>query len=1307
MEEKMVNQFGKSPIYIERNKGNIYVGDNYVEDASFAFSRGSYDLLGYTPSIRPAIHREEVALIQKWIEKEEEEKSSRLALLYGKAGIGKSIVMHNLLEKLQLRDDYLVLGLKSDQIEFVDTDELSQKMHLARSIEVVVQEMAQKYKRVVLLIDQIDALSLSLSSNRTPLRSLLNLIKKIQYISNVRVVISCRPYDLEYDPLLNNLRIKNRWELQEFSKEQVLRTLKDNQCNERLDDNLLRFLGNPLHLHLFLKVKPHEQLTNPLSTDLLYHQLWSKYVNDNSVRRVDKNRLLSLLDALVETMYQRQELSVHIRDFETEYTSELQYLSTNEFLITTGGRYVQFFHQTLFDYVYARRFLESGGDLLSVLKGQHQGLFSRASVKSVLTFLREQKPSDYIHTLYQLLYAKNENGRDTYRFHLKSLALSTLAYFEYPLPGELNLISEKLYSDQIYMDVIFESVYTESWFKAIWKIIDSKGGWKKLSKEYQEKTIVMCQRVLWQDAGIVLDKLDKVLDYDDIEDRKYLESLLYSHHLNCGGDKLIALYNKLVKRKNPLEYTHLLSNILRENPTFVCEELKENVRLQLEENRDIDRLVLPTDVEFLYHELLEKHHDISIQLLVDILTIFYEATQYELMGGEICHSSSFFNFQRNTGGHFTHHNFIESVMNILFDDFLNDIEEEKVKNYITEFSKSKYEGLVYMALYVYTSHPEVFKDDIYEIITNRQVLENAPSWVEYQAVEALRVSFPLMTDEQKMSIVDRILTIDDKGEYQFFKGRVEWSRKYGHPLLDIDLHKGIALSAIPIVELRRISWEAYQESQRIKRKFHPERLKNSEPPKISCHIGYPSLNKEQGQKMSPKAWRKSMLKYTNDPISWETPSLSGQCQLFRDVVSKEPDKFTELINQIISEEGIQLAYPLAGLKGLIDAGRMSDAMQVLGEIIDVINNDLNSTERGFSVYSLLSVLQDFIEKNNVSKTVIQLLCRMLIHLKEGEENGAREGQDIYGIGINQARGRTGYLLVKCACEGLYKEEIFSAIESIAETASVYTRAAILGDMAMLNFLDQDRNVRLFKRLMHDYNPRLMSMPIHNYNPLVYFVNYAVEELIEFFHHATEHPQCYPQQSIILWLAWSHNNHDERFKTLLDKMFDTSEEARIALVDFFGSLGNKVDEDAISYILYSMDSRFDTPKLGSALDNLFYYIDKWSENEQYRVVDAYVHSPSCRHRIKKFARFLGSYAIKDPVQTLKWLEQVVDIDILEDDSTWSDIVDVLIQSYNGIKSFNDNSYQETLEYAMDLIDTIMQNPNNKSLISSFIHKLDNE
>ena len=248
MEERKINQNGAMPIYIENNEGQIYVENSYVEEASYAFDKGSYELIDYTPTIKPAIHRDEVRQIKDWIErKASTDQPSRLALLYGKAGIGKSVVMHDLLEELRTNKDYLVLGLKSDQIEFVDTDEISKNIHLAKPIEVVVSEMAQQYKRIILLIDQIDALSLSLSSNRTPLRSLLKLIGQVQYVSKVRVVISCRPYDLEYDPLLDSLRIKNKWELKEFTKEQVQNILNENKCKERMDDNLLRFLGNPLH----------------------------------------------------------------------------------------------------------------------------------------------------------------------------------------------------------------------------------------------------------------------------------------------------------------------------------------------------------------------------------------------------------------------------------------------------------------------------------------------------------------------------------------------------------------------------------------------------------------------------------------------------------------------------------------------------------------------------------------------------------------------------------------------------------------------------------------------------------------------------------------------------------------------------------------------------------------------------------------------------------------------------------------------------------------------------------------------------
>lgn len=1309
MAERTINQFGEKPVYIERNEGQIYIGE-YAQEAVAAFRDGSFDLYDYTPTISPAIPREEVGQLKDWIEKEADStQSARLALLYGKAGIGKSVVMHDLLLELQAIGAYLVLGLKSDQIEFIDTADLGHKMHMVQPIEIVVREMAQRFKRVVLLIDQIDALSLSLSSNRTPLRSLIRLIEQTKNIPHVRIVISCRPYDLEYDPLLDSLRVKNKWELKEFTKDQVVHILRENNCDERISDNLLRFLGNPLHLFLFLKVKPFEQLTDPLSTDLLYHQLWRKYVTDDSQRKVDKEQLLALMDALVTTMYERQELSVHIRAFETKYNAELNYLLSSGWLLCTKTGHIQFFHQTLFDYVYARRFVEHGYNLLEVLKAQHQGLFSRAAVKSILTFLREQNPTEYINTIDHLLYDKNKDGSDTYRYHLKSLALSNLAYFESPIQEETNLISRKVFSDKSYMDVIFESVHTEGWFKAVWEIIDSKGGWQELGVDNKDKAMQMCQRTLWYNADVVLDAIERSLDYANEADCKYIGNLLQYYELNCDSEKLIAFYNKLVKNRLPLEYPHLLRNILKTNPDFVCRELKENVRLQLLEKESIgfNRITFDHDEETLYEELLKRHRKRAIQLLIELLELIYDSTRFEVEGSDIFFSMEFFNFERTTGVQYIT-NFTEDAVNIIIDDFLNNVSEDDTKRLISEFSKSKYEGFVFIALYVYSSHPELFKDEVLDIIIKREVLFNAPSWVEYQAVEALKAAFCHFSATQKTSIINRVLSIQDKGEKRLYdKDNLKWRLQHGHPILDIDIHKGKALEVIPMEELRRLSWKAYQERQRIDRKFNKARLKNGKPSSFSVHLGWSSLSEEKGLKMSCKTWFNSMLKYNTNPHDWEKPSLTGQCELFRKVVGTTPEKYIGLIDDIIKCEKIPLDYPQAGMQGLIDAGRIKDAEHVLQGMLGAINNDVNSNARGFSIHSLLFALSDVIKGDNVSEGVVQLLCDTLLDAKEPEEAQHWKEKDIYNVGINQARGHAGYMLVNCARHEKYKEVIFSTIERVAATASVYTRAAVLLNMAALNRLDQNRSVTLFKKLMHDYDPRLMSLPVHNYNPLVYYVNYAVDELMDFFNHAADCPDCYREQVIILWLAWSHNERDERIKVLLDKMCDSSQEARLSLTHFFGTLKNSVTDDAISYILHFMEEQFDSLKMGEACDDLFRNIDLCPEDMQIRVAEAFVSSPLSSHGAKSFVKYLAGYAIKDPIQTLKWLERILSASFPNDYHDWNHVVDVIVQAYNGIKSFNDINCQEPLEHAMDLIDNIMQNPNNKHLVLNFINKLDNE
>lgn len=140
-------------------------------------------------------------------------------------------------------------------------------------------------------------------------------------------------------------------------------------------------------------------------------------------------------------------------------------------------------------------------------------------------------------------------------------------------------------------------------------------------------------------------------------------------------------YSKLVKNRLPLEHVHLLKNIMKGNPDFVCRELKENVRLQLQakESKYVHRIGTNHEEEYLYEELLKHHHNKGIQLLVDILTMVYDKTKFKFEGSEIYNSTEFFSFQRTMGGHFTS-NFIEDAVNILIDNFLKDVDEEKTDN---------------------------------------------------------------------------------------------------------------------------------------------------------------------------------------------------------------------------------------------------------------------------------------------------------------------------------------------------------------------------------------------------------------------------------------------------------------------------------------------------------------------------------------------------------------------------------------------------------------------------------------------------
>ena len=123
-------------------------------------------------------------------------------------------------------------------------------------------------------------------------------------------------------------------------------------------------------------------------------------------------------------MIQEQVLSLNVRRFDTCFNIEQAYMLSEGYLAqSNNGEQVQFRHQTIFDYTYSRLFFESGRSIEADYQDVHQGLFVRGRIKTLLVYLREMSPEQYISCVKKILQSNK------YRFHLKQLVVSLLGSF--------------------------------------------------------------------------------------------------------------------------------------------------------------------------------------------------------------------------------------------------------------------------------------------------------------------------------------------------------------------------------------------------------------------------------------------------------------------------------------------------------------------------------------------------------------------------------------------------------------------------------------------------------------------------------------------------------------------------------------------------------------------------------------------------------------------------------------------------------------------------------------------------------------
>ncbi|WP_316897528.1 ATP-binding protein [Pseudodesulfovibrio indicus] len=381
-------------------------------------------------------------------------KDKSIAILLGAPGCGKSALLARLGTQLRSQGTPL-LALKADSLpDRIDTaNSLEEYLDLPESLELCLANLTAT-DIVVVLIDQLDALSSLLISNPGRLNALIDLIWIIKRNPKVRIILSCRTFEHKYDARFSQLDAEEV-RLSNLAWPDVAEILKKQDISSASwTEEFRRILLTPQHLNVFLEYSTEQ-------ADRIVYTSYRGMLQDIWERRVALKGTGSAACAIAEMMAQREELWVPIVLFEDEYFQEILSLEQNGIIVRQGKEKIGFRHQTIFDFARAKSHIKKNDSLSKYIFERQNSLFIRSTIWSTLDYLREMDCDAYSNELTNIW------TKSGLRKHLRYLLIEFMGRFETPLPCEERLLLPWL-ADKDYRPKICSSIASSTgWFKII------------------------------------------------------------------------------------------------------------------------------------------------------------------------------------------------------------------------------------------------------------------------------------------------------------------------------------------------------------------------------------------------------------------------------------------------------------------------------------------------------------------------------------------------------------------------------------------------------------------------------------------------------------------------------------------------------------------------------------------------------------------------------------------------------------------------------------------------------------------------
>lgn len=845
------------------------------------------------------IDRNEIYELYEWVKEELPKSEPHLKLLVGNAGMGKSVVIKKVIHKLDA-DGIKCFAIKADKLQIPVGYTSNEHLELLRKTFASLNHE----KRSVLIIDQIDALSQYINSDRNKLENIITLVKLFsedKELGNVRIIVSCRSFDLEFDPKLSLLSCESQIRLGMLDKEDVEKVLDRLKVGlyKELDDYTKSVLQTPQHLNLFCRVYVKNKRKDFNSITELYDELWQQTIC-LAEAKINKEVAEKILYDLALKIYDDETLTPQW-DSNTSELKEAYYLISEGVIEQIDNR-AAFFHQSMYDYVFARYYQKEKRSLIQDLleKKKHQGIFMRSTVNFVLDYERANNTKQYKADINTILFS----GK--IRAHIQLMLLWEMANRVNIMPFEKKCIKDLYVQNRLLFFSFIRRTYNKEWYQIITPLIGKEIKTMRIGDAVYENVY----GYFWNHVQTSTEDVFKLVDC--IKDEK-TRNAIARNILHATPDYTFSIVTKWYKILCDTLYykADFLERAFPTNPQFVLDNISELIDYilapQKKENHHEEHVVERT-LEEVCTPLMEKRPEDFYPIIRDRILYAIDVNRVPSWRDGIDYNNVFPPMMDQHHHAYSLH------------EWFGELLKKQVKRQTsTAIADIKYlliqrEASCYgFAFKAMKENPTLFTDDILAILKDTKLVEDLLSYsdVTYHFVEMLRVWFPLV-DSDTLTLCQGLI-YDYKSDSDMQPDRKRSYTGAYYPHLGYDQRK--LIWAIP--ESLRDS-KIKRRLQELKRKYGGE-WKNEKPDHdvTAAYVCGGLMSPEQYKTVSCEVWRKSFYGIKDFAKGkFRHFDNRAHADAFKQCVSERPYYFEKFVFQIFEDEHIPAIYKLSGLDGL-------------------------------------------------------------------------------------------------------------------------------------------------------------------------------------------------------------------------------------------------------------------------------------------------------------------------------------------------------------------------------------------------------